>query len=1054
MIARMPTLRRLGLILLFAAAPLQAQDTNRTLKFLCPSPIIISGASDSGSTVVQLTNDGTDPVDLALTSQDFKSDITGQYLGAQVSFAGSDGKPLPTPGTLKHGEFLLVKVSATNVWQAGPAEAFLYNGGTQIGTVTALKYHFPFAVSLDLPNPAAPKVTAIRDRELFLPFKNADAMTYPVGWRLIVDGSKVAGGQFTLAPKATLSEPVKANAAWFPSDLANRVLSALKPREVNGRIELCFLPQAGRPEDNAGNSQQDSFDRALAAGGGLYPTASIPVKVRLHYWPDQWQSLWGYGLIILIVLAGSLTSVLSSYGIPNVLSRLDLKEKLALLGRRAAAISAAVDSRLRVQLGTQRQQISDATQSRYWFSPDQPETIKICAADLAALEKRVELTEDLDFLRQRYEALIARNMPPTLRLQADAELQVAADLITGPRSGADAGAVLDKAREVMDSARTTIDHFGQAVLNKTFTAELVAALNLGKRLDQVRADFAQLKLTPSSATDCALCKPIQDRFLLLLASIDPHGGDTVSDPEELKILSYYFHQDFQILKLELLRDYAQLYAQLDPAARDKDWSESHLLDLLDGDCWGDLQAARLLLSAMQCNIDCSQLKSAVEKGQFEIVADRPVLERNQAVRFSVKFRDPELNLPAALEQLDYQWKFIHPQWDRRFDRRMRSWWVRGWQRGFSRSYVLLSASAVIGALLVAALSARDAALTFFETLAVWLILAIVVFAVAWRAFGRSDGDSPGGGTEDETRGEKIVEGGKSVWFAWHYFPNAYQYVVRIAISGATMGEKAKPPEPGKEAATEAGREAEQAERVWRCPSDEKDTRFNQKPFRCEFDVKVEESKPMQRAGAEFLRFLLAFGAALITLIVGARAQIVKLDLAAAIAALWTLGFTSDAMKNLISQGPAASVASAKRADAPSSNPPGKSTAAASSPGPVTPRNGGSKGTSGGGQAQGQTGGGTSPATKDSQTSGAPQKPAPASTEKPAPTGDPNQQNAVIKSPAKPLDTPAPPATPPAADLNAEREAKQETEIPVTVRPLEIQFDKGPSLVDPNLEKIS
>jgi len=1007
MIARMPTLRHFGLILLLASSPLQAHHMNRVLRFVCPSPIIISGASDSGSTVIQLTNDGTDPVDLALAAQDFKSDITGQYLGAQIVLTGLDGKPLPTPKALKHGEFQLVKISVTNVWQPGQSEASICNDGKQIGTLVAVKYHFPFAVSLDLPNAAAPGIVATRNETLFLPFKNGDALTYPIGWRLIVGGSKVAGGEFTLAPKATISAPVSADAAWFPPDLPNRVLSALRPREVDGRIELCFLPQADPPE-NKDNRQQDSFDRALAAGGGLYPTASIPVKVRLHYWPDKWQSIWGYLLIGLIVLAGSLTSVLSSYGIPNVLSRLDLKEKLAVLGKRAASISAAVDSRLRVQLGTQRQQISDATRSRYWFSPDQPETIRICAEDLAALDKRVELTEDLDFLRQRYEALIARNMPPSLRLQADAELQIAADLITSPRSGSDGGVVLAKAREVMDSARATLDHFGQALLQRTFTAELVAALNLGRRLDQARADFAQLKLTESSATGSVLSQPIQDRFKLLIAGIDPQVGDPVSDPETLKLLPYYFHQDFQILKLELLRDYAQLYAQFDPANRDSE-SESHLLDLLDGDCWGDLQAGRLLLSAMQCNVDCSQLKSAVEKGHFEIVADRPVLERNQAVRFSVKFRDPELNLPAALEQLDYHWKFIHPQWDRRWDRRMKSWWVRGWQRGFSRDYVLLAASSVIGALLMA-FSARYVALTFGWMLVVWLMLSIIVFAAAWGVFGRPRGRASGLDSAGETGEETIVEGGKSVWFAWHYFPNAYQYVVRIAISGTTMV-KTEPSAAAKEAGNEGGKEAGNADPVWRYPSGEKDERFNKGPFRCEFDVKVEESKSMQRAGAEFLRFLLAFGAALITLIVGARSQIVKLDLAAAIAALWTLGFTSDAMKNLISQGPAASVASAKRADAPSPSPPAKPPAPAASPGPVAPRNGGSKGTSGG------------------------------------------QQRAAVESSAKAVEKPAPLATPPAADSTAEKEPGEET-TEVKVQPKEFRFEDYSGPIAPDYEKLS
>jgi hypothetical protein len=861
---------------LLAASPLQAHHKNRFLRFVCPSPIIISGASDSGSALVQLTNDGIEPVDLALTSEDFKSAITGQYVGARIKLTDEDGKKLPEHKALRHGEFQLVKVSVENVWQAGESVAKFCNDGNPIGSLSAIKYHFPFAVSLDQPRSGTPEIVAVQNQTLFLAFKNADALTYPIGWRLIVGGERVGGGRLTLAPNATLSAPVSPRDAWYPNDWVTRPLSALKPRETDGRIELCFRPDPGHEKESQAGDDDDC-DRALAAGGGLYPTDSIPVKVRLQYWPDKLQSFWGYCFIVLVVLVGSLTSVLSSYGIPNVLSRLDLKEKLALLGRHVSAISSAVDSRLRVQLGTQRQQINDAVRSHYWFSPDQPETLKLSGAELDALGRRVTLTEELDSIRQRYDALVARNMPPSLRSRADTLLQIAAELLTNPRSSDED---LAKAGGLVDEAAQTLYKVRLAVVEGEGIADLLKDMNLAARLNEVKDDFSKLGLPEPRGVASVLSAAVKEVFAGLIAGVDdPEDDPDAQPPPKLKLILHYVHQDFHILKLELLRDYVRLRlvsrgSNLDNLLN----SEDRLLQLLDGDCWGDLQSARLLLSGMQCNVYPANLEKAVRDGKFAIVPDRPVLESNQAVRFAVRFDKTELNGPAALEQLDYAWEFIHPSWDRRWGRRIRSWWERrrllrrkGKQGGDVEPRRL------------------------------------------WRSASPTD--------------EVIQEGGKSVWFAWHYFPNACTYSVRISISGPRAGTA----DPTKSAGTDPGE-------VWTFgPRNGK----KEWPFIRDVEVSPPESKSMQRAGAELLRFVLAFGAALITLISGARTQIVKLDMAAAIVALWGLGFTSDAMKNLISQGPAASVASARRAETPPAKPPdapsaGPSKAPSPSNGPVAP----------------------------------------------------------------------------------------------------------------------
>jgi len=106
------------------------------------------------------------------------------------------------------------------------------------------------------------------------------------------------------------------------------------------------------------------------------------------------------------------------------------------------------------------------------------------------------------------------------------------------------------------------------------------------------------------------------------------------------------------------------------------------------------------------------------------------------------------------------------------------------------------------------------------------------------------------------------------WEVWHYFPKDGDYRIEVTFTDRQTGTKVDV--PGGPIVLEA------------------------------FPVRTRPSKLLgPRTRLELIRFGIVFGAALLGLLAGARDQLVKLDLIGGIIAVFLLGFSADAIKNLI-----------------------------------------------------------------------------------------------------------------------------------------------------------
>ena len=182
---------------------------------LVGTPTLIVDQTNTGATTLILRNQTQQRLEMGvLIAGDFISQITGQPLGARSVFTLIGASQGATPALLPGG-IQTVKVEVSNLWEAGESIADLLYNGEKIGTLKALKYPVPFAVSLQGVAPDNPVVTLEQGLSRFLILKNEDLITYPIRWELAVAGGNATGGSAYLHPKMTAKIEVVPAPSWF-----------------------------------------------------------------------------------------------------------------------------------------------------------------------------------------------------------------------------------------------------------------------------------------------------------------------------------------------------------------------------------------------------------------------------------------------------------------------------------------------------------------------------------------------------------------------------------------------------------------------------------------------------------------------------------------------------------------------------------------------------------------------------------------------------------------------------------------------------------------------
>jgi hypothetical protein len=576
--------------------------------------VTVNQVTGTGEAIIYLRNETDKQVALGLIGTikaPLNSPVVAKFIGDSTNDNGSVYERLLPPKTV-----VPLHLVVQDVWEDGEFDIEVTN---HYGTEVSGKVHvrrFPVSVKLD--GTERLKLGLLDGMPMRLSLRNDDPVYYPVAWK-VVDGEEVCGGSTVLTPKAATLLECTPRVPWHWSRMSN-----LMKQDINrDGYRLVLLPQAA----NAGT--RDSAE---------HPLKTFSAEASLDYFGSLVRALSSYTLLVLLLIAGGLSSLMLSYLLPNKLARLDLRDKLLDLASRTADLSTRIDSRLAVLVRLERSRLTDLLRSRSVLSPDFATIAAQCTNGINRLASKVTVLEKMDVVLGRLARQLATGVPPTLVDEVNAYLQDAAVMLgKGEVTDTDvqaAAANVEVASSHVDQLGGPNDEFGRKLADSV--RQLLADLSAGVGVSPTYLAVASQLSGPNAA----------------LRMVNPVTH--VIAPEK------YLEIDIALHKTQIMRDYVLLEdgisdQQVKTRLRER---QAQLISLLQPQSWDGLRSARLLLHEMQDDVFPERLLEAVRNpGDISIEMDPSIAYEQAPLEFCVCFHKSALNTSAAREELGVEWNF-------------------------------------------------------------------------------------------------------------------------------------------------------------------------------------------------------------------------------------------------------------------------------------------------------------------------------------------------------------------------------------------------------------
>ena len=351
------------------------------------------------------------------------------------------------------------------------------------------------------------------------------------------------------------------------------------------------------------------------------------------------QTALSYIVLLVILIAGGVTSLVVSQGLPNRLKRLSAKEQLEQLMIATANLTGNLNSKLQVLVRLERGRLFDLLRSRTTFSPEFASVVTQCTDGAAKLQARVELLRQMDTIFGRLASSMTSGVAPSLARAVAEELKAAGVLLekstTSDSDLRDATAAVERASTQVNGLVEPGPAFGQ---------------DLAKRVAETRAEIAVAIV--NSPTWTRLAKLVPGPWAQLQAF--PAGAQTVPTGQMVLL-------DFALENVLLMRDYVVLKEGTnDPAFSARlQAREPELTTLLQLTSHQALQSARLLIRQMSEDVSPAQIVQALQAIPPEATIEmEPSIAYDRAsLQFSVAFSHRGLIGAAAKEECECEWEF-------------------------------------------------------------------------------------------------------------------------------------------------------------------------------------------------------------------------------------------------------------------------------------------------------------------------------------------------------------------------------------------------------------
>jgi hypothetical protein len=929
----------LSLALLIASA--HGQQTVQPLALDVEHPMMLHGGD--GSVYFTLTNSTPAAIPLALIPGPVtdlvsngilsKTHIILEPLGnpptttsptSRAAAPGGTVQSAPTaelPKSIPANETLELQATATGVSTAN-AVFELFNGTTRLGKLLMVAADAPFNIALDGDNSMEKPLDYSLRKPVTIALKDSDPEPYHLLWDFRIDGISQCVGELDVPASGgtritfTPGYPCKTGGAQSVSPQVDDPYTTGNSTPLEDVFSLVdyFHPSA----------KQGVLLLSVVGPQGvspsLLPARTLLVDLRMRRTDATYSIAWSYTYVAIFLFIGGFLSFLASSVLPAMQKKVDLRGQLQQLRNRTTSVSNRVDSYLRVLLRLERNRIADAIDNAPPWLPATADQVSLAASGIATLTKRLTAAERLDDLRRKHD-LASVTAPPSVTDGIDADLQSAADhLHSFALSDADlaaANAFLAKAQVGLDmlsdtdalakqiagnvsSLKTRFAKFppnyyadlkaslpGVWVIAdpdrgfddaKNVTSPMLFAIDHGVAAIQLALDYAMVRASvPGRVSPNKTSSGVD-----VPSASQPTGPVSPTPPADLRGFAAAESSGSTILKdnsgqasLNQIAAPADLHGQPAPTAA-KDAAplvpaftaedskylgqaagerllkrQCQLIELLGTLSWRALRDASLLVQEMREDIYEEDILGEIKKpGQAEITFDTQKTRPFAPVFFNITFRNARLNNAAAVQRLLCNWSFPD-QLDER------SWKVCHYFTGNEKT----EGSPPIPLPPARPPEARTSTPPLQSQVA-----------------------APD--QEREPHHHALNRHSPNRRWYWPFYrksPNPVErdFTVYATIRGQLIQESEELPVP---------------------------------PLSRVIHLEPVASENRARYAAESLRFAIAFGVALASLLSGALDQLNKLDFLPATIAIIGLGFTANSIKNLLTQ-------SAAPAQAPTKNPP-------------------------------------------------------------------------------------------------------------------------------------
>jgi hypothetical protein len=583
------------LSLIFSFSALAAPpSTNLTLSGKTKLILDATCTTCQGGTLdLYLRNNTTAAVPLFLHVGDLLNKTTGEPLAAGVAqeLIKPDLVTKFSASALAQNEILVLRLTVSGVLDEGEWEAKLLNGDVEIGSFSVVRTHLPFNVSLDVPKSDTPEITIQMCKPFLLLLKNDDPRTYPLSVDLIVK-NRPAAVSVTLPPKGIANGKIPADTlrSWFD----NPWEGYFRDETVDGRLVMTLL------KSPCPSGQCPGPATPLSS-----PSKVINLKIHLSYRSQRAQ----FFAIALLLFIGAVCSLLLNSYLPNQLHRIQLKKDLDALTARVRDLPMVIASRLRVSLGLDARRSLALLTSQVGFQPGFAAVLTDVKQRMDSLEKRLALTEQLGSLRMRFETQRSARLFPTPMNKVAVDFEAAVDQLRAVEFSAQD---LLSAQAIVKSLSDQIDDLDDIKKFYMHQSERVADIN--KRASRL---LAPIELPPDDPkypfkwpdppanfglNPLGLAVRMYNQLLVLrkrkdaeAVSPQPPGAQPAATqpPAQAGPAEFFLQEDLAdvdrlSLKFEMLRDCARLDLS-DPHAKER---IAHLAELLESQNSETFDAAR------------------------------------------------------------------------------------------------------------------------------------------------------------------------------------------------------------------------------------------------------------------------------------------------------------------------------------------------------------------------------------------------------------------------------------------------------------------------------